>query len=316
MHPAPSGLGSLSRLEHQAKEVQMCQGWRRSGFWILALVFLLWVSPLPAQLPTATLLGTVTDPQGAVVAGATVTARNTETGFSRNLTTGSDGAYRFNALPVGNYEVEVSHEGFNTETRKGLTLLVSQEIVVNMQLQVGAASQNIVVTEEVPLVETTNASLGSIVSQQQVSDLPLNGRNYLDLTLLQTGVLNVASEQGTPGGIGGAEFVSNGATPRSNNFMLDGAIVVNGFGLNPASASGSTLGADGIKELRVITNLFSAEYGPTMGSQTTMVSKGGTNQFHGDVFEYLRNGALDAKNFFATGPEPSFQRNQFGGSFG
>jgi hypothetical protein len=294
----------------------MTRGWRRTGFRILALSSLLGAMPVLAQLPTATLLGTVTDPQGAVVAGATVTARNTDTGFSRSVTTGAEGTYRLNALSVGNYEVEVTREGFKTETRTGLTLLVAEETVVNMRLQVGSAAQRIVVTEEVPLVETTNASLGSVLSQQQVSDLPLNGRNYLDLTLLQTGVLNVASEQGTPGGIGGAEFVSNGATPRSNNFMLDGAIVVNGFGLNPASASGSTLGADGIKELRVITNLFSAEYGLTMGSQTTMVSKGGTNQFHGDVFEYLRNSALDARNFFGTGRKPNFQRNQFGGSFG
>lgn len=310
------GLELRSRSNRKAKEGQMPNGWRRNGLWILALGLLFCTSSVFAQLPTATLLGTVTDPQGGVVVGATVRARNIDTGLSRSQTTGADGAYRFNALPVGNYELEVTSQGFKTERETGLTLLVTQEIVVNMGLQVGAASERIVVQEEAPLVETTNASLGSVVSQQQVADLPLNGRNYLDLTLLQTGVLNIASEQGTPGGIGGAEFVSNGATPRSNNFMLDGALVVNGFGLNSASASGSTLGADGIKELRVITNLFSAEYGLTMGSQTTMVSKSGTNQFHGDVFEYLRNSALDAENYFATGPKPSFQRNQFGGSFG
>lgn len=268
------------------------------------------------QLPTATLLGTVTDEQAAVVVGASVTATNSDTGFSRTLMTQADGSYRFNALPIGNYELQVSHAGFDTETRAGLTLTIAQEAVVNIRIRVGAATQKVVVTAEAPLVETTNATLGGVVSQEKIQDLPLNGRNYLDLMTFQPGVTNISSVQGSLTDTGGAEYVSNGATPRSNSILLDGAILQNGFGLNSASVSGSSLGLDGIKELKVITNLFSAEYGLTMGSQTVMASRGGTNQYHGDLFYDVRNSALDAKNFFDTGAKPDFQRHQFGGAFG
>lgn len=274
------------------------------------------VQPARGQLPTATLLGTVTDEQGAVVAGASVVARNTDNGLSRKLMTDADGTYRFNALPIGNYQLQVTHEGFDAETRTGLTLTIAQEAVVNIRLRVGATTEKLVVTAEAPLVETTNATLGGVVTPEKIEGLPLNGRNYLDLMTFQPGVTNVTAVQGSLTDTGGAEYVSNGATPRSNSILLDGAILQNGFGLNSASVSGSSLGLDGIKELKVITNLFSAEYGLTMGSQTVMASKGGTNQLHGDLFYDGRNSALDAKNFFDTGAKPEFQRNQFGAALG
>lgn len=281
---------------------------------VTLLISAVW--PLRGQLPTATLLGTVTDEQGAVVAGATVTARNTDTGLSRTLTTAADGTYRFNALPIGSYQLQATHEGFEAATRTGLTLTIAQEAVVNIQLRVGATSEKLVVTAEAPLVETTNATLGGVVTPERIEGLPLNGRNYLDLMNFQPGVTNVTAIQGSLTDSGGAEYVSNGATPRSNSILLDGAILQNGFGLNSASVSGSSLGLDGIKELKVITNLFSAEYGLTMGSQTVMASRSGTNQFHGDLFYDLRNSALDAKNFFDSGAKPEFQRNQFGAALG
>src|SRR5579885_2426281 len=278
-----------------------------------------------AQLPTATILGVVKDSSGAVVPGVTLTARNVDTGQSRATTSASDGLYRFPALPVGTYEVKAESPGFGTEVRSGLTLSVAQEAVVNFSLQVGAIEQTVAVTAEAPLVNTTSGSLGGLVDEQKVADLPLNGRNYVDLGLMQLGVtqdnINRGAQTGGPV-MAGTWFSSNGAPPRSNNYMLDGAIMQNYNNASTAGSSGSTLGIEGIREFRLVTNSFSAEYGMRMGSQMVIVSKSGTNSFHGSAYYYLRNSALDARNFFdrktALTPRrlPEFQRNQYGASFG
>ena len=291
--------------------------------------FLVWLGVFTslalAQLPTATILGVVKDSSGAVVPEAGLTARNTETGLTRTAVSAGDGSYRFSALPVGSYEVRVEQSGFQTAVRSGLTLTVAQEAVVNFTLEVGAVTQTVAVTAEAPLVNTTSGSLGGLVDEQRVAELPLNGRNYIDLTLLQAGV----AEQKAVGGRGvgtsgfsGTYFSSNGATVRSNNYLLDGAILTNMWNVSSASITGSTLGVDGVREFRVVTNSFSAEYGMTMGSQMIIVSKGGTNNFHGDLFEYLRNSALDARNYFdyksvaSQRRLPPFTRNNFGAAFG
>ena len=276
-----------------------------------------------AQLPTATILGVVKDASGAIVPGASLTARNTETGQTRTAASGGGGSHRFSALPVGSYEVRVEQSGFQTALRSGLMLSVGQEAVVNFTLEVGAITQTVAVTAEAPLVNTTSGSLGTLVGEQQVSDLPLNGRNYADLTLLQPGVVQHRSSSPAVT-FKGALFSANGMPPRSNYFLLDGAPMGDVFSGASASSSDSTLGIEGIREWRVVTNSFSAEYGMRMGAQITMVSKGGTNSFHGSLFEYLRNSALDARNFFdypsaAAKPGfrlPPFRRNQYGGSFG
>jgi len=271
-----------------------------------------------AQLPTATILGVVRDASGAVVPGATLTARNVETGQSRSAVSGGDGSYRFSALPVGSYEVRVSQSGFQAAVRSGLRLRVGQEAVVNFALQVGAVEQTIAVTAEAPLVNTTSGSLGSLVDEQSVSDLPLNGRNYIDLTFLQPGIAE--SKNMTSGGtFVGQWFSSNGAPLRSNTFMLDGAVMNSLLGAAASSVANNTLGIEGIREWRMVTNTFSAEYGLTMGSQMEIVTKSGTNDFHGTLFEYLRNSALDARNFADyTSPRrlPPFTRNSFGLSVG
>lgn len=282
---------------------------------LVCSIALLLATPLLAQLPTGTILGIVSDSSGAVIAGAMVTVNNVETGAARTLTTETDGSYRFNALPVGNYSIQASASGFETQTRRGVVLAVAQEAVINVTLSVGTQAQTVEVTAEVPQVDTTDASLGGVVTQEKIQNLPLNGRNYLDLMLFQPGVTRVVPQTAIPT-INGTEFVSNGATPRSNNFMLDGAILTNAGGANSGSVTGTSLGLDGIKEFKVITNLFSAEYPLSMGSQTVMVSRGGTNQFHGDAFEYVRNSALDASNFFDVNGKSALSRNQFGGSIG
>jgi Carboxypeptidase regulatory-like domain len=279
---------------------------------VLTAAFIFLAIPVFAQLPTATILGNVKDSSGASVPGATVSARNVDTNFVRTVTTGDDGSYRLAELPVGNYELKAEHAGFQTVSQSGITLQVTQQAVINFTLQVGATQQQVVVTGEAPIVNTANATLGGVTNEASLKSLPLNGRNYIDLSLLQPGVNPDKNKQDQ-----GTSFSVNGAPVRSNNFTLDGAILQNLVGRSPtAGESGDSLGLDGIKEYRVITSNFQAEYGMTMGSQMVMVSKSGTNQFHGDVFEYLRNSRLDAKNFFDQGKIPEFQRNDFGGSFG
>src|SRR3990167_3865834 len=281
----------------------------------------LFVSVGLAQLPTATILGVVKDSSGAVVPGSTLTARNVETGQTRTGVSAWDGSYRFSALPVGSYEVRVEQSGFQAAVRSGLTLTVGQEAVVNFTLEVGAVTQTVAVTAEAPLVNTTSGSLGGLVDERKVADLPLNGRNYMDLTMLQSGVQEAPGTRTGSNRYGGW-FSSNGAPLRSNNYLLDGAPMVGVFGGSPASTTGNTLGLEGIREWRVVTNSFPAEYGMTMGSQMVVVTKSGTNTFHGSLFEYLRNSALDARNFFdyktPASPRrlPAFTRNNFGGSFG
>jgi hypothetical protein len=275
-----------------------------------------------AQLPTATILGTVHDTSGSVIPGADVAAKNIETGQSRTTVSGEDGSYRFPALPVGNYEVRAELAGFQAIVRSGLALTVGRDAVVNFTLEPGSVQETVSVTAEAPLVNTTSGSLGSLVTEQKVADLPLNGRNYMDLTLMQPGIVPQTDKGSTGLSSSGMWYSSNGASLRSNNYLLDGAIMTNASAGTSASQDSSTLGVDGIREYRVVTNSFSAEYGLTSGSQVVIVSKGGTNQLHGSVFEYLRNSALDARNFFdyksvaSQRRLPLFQRSQFGASLG
>ena len=289
---------------------------------VICLLFLSTAFRVFAQLPTGTILGVTQDSSGAVIPGVIVTVHNLETGQTRTATTGSSGSYRFPALPVGRYDVQAEIAGFHTQTRQGLTLAVSQDAVVDFVMQVGAPEEKVVVTGEASLVNTTTSSLGGLVTEEKIADLPLNGRNYVDLSLMQLGVTQ-HKNVGATAGMGGVWYSSSGAPPRSNSYLLDGASMVNLWGGTAGSVAGTSLGVEGIREYKVVTNNFSAEYGITMGSQMTIVTKGGTNNFHGSVFEYLRNAALDARNFFDYSANlpggkrlPPFQRNQFGGSLG
>jgi hypothetical protein len=290
-------------------------------FWAMGLILFLIAVPVFAQLATGTILGVVKDTSGGTVAGATVTVTNSETTQSRTVTTEADGSYRFPGMPVGHYSVKIEKDGFKTSTQNGLVLDVSQEVVANASMEVGSSAQEVVVTGEAPLVNTTTSALGGLVDEQKMADLPLNGRNYMDLSLMQPGVSRNAA-MGNSHGTVGVWYSSNGAPTRSNMVSLDGANMMTLLGGAATSEAGTTLGVDGIREYKVVTTSFSAEYGQSMGSQMLMVSKGGSNQFHGDAFEYIRNSDLDAKNFFDTpqssngGRLPLFQKNNFGGSFG
>jgi Carboxypeptidase regulatory-like domain len=284
--------------------------------------------PALGQQSNGAILGVVRDASGGAVPNARVTVTNTDTGEVRTATTGEDGVYRVPALRAGNYSLRFEAPGFRTETQTSLTLEVAQELVVNPSLQVGATLQEVTVTGEVPLVNTTNSAIGATINEQQMADLPLNGRNYLELTFLNPGVQRNTFPTGGGAGAAGTWFSSNGMPPRSNTFTLDGSNIGNAYNTGPNSESANTLGVDGIKEFKTVTNLFSAEYGYTMGAQMVMISKGGTNSFHGDAFEYLRNNHMDARSFFdppssllldsAGNPQrnPQFKKNNFGASFG
>ena len=304
----------LSRTSHKGKyRVLGVSGLAMLGFTALTAF---------AQLPTGTILGVVRDASGATVPGATITVHSADTNATQTAVVGEDGAFRIPALRVGTYDVKAGKQGFKTVTQTGLLVEVAEPAVVNFRLDVGAASESVQVTAEVQSVETTSSSLGGLVNERKISELPLNGRNFVDLSLLQTGVTLVSQGVSNTTGTGGTKFSSNGAPVYSNNFLLDGAPMMNVFGASPGSIIATTLGVDGILEYKVVTNTFGADYGMTMGSQMVIVSKGGSNGFHGDVFEFLRNSSLDAKNYFDTAASsggrrlPPFRRNNFGGALG
>lgn len=297
----------------------MCQERAERRFFAGAIAVGVLLSFTPAgafaQVSTATILGTVTDQSGAVLPGTTLTVRNVATGLERTSVAREDGSYRLPALPVGSYEIRAELQGFRSEVRRGVTLTVAQEAVINFSLQVGGVAETVTVVGAAPLVNTTNPSIGGLVDAARIESLPLLGRNYIDLTLMQTGV---SEHQNINRGTArvGTWFSAKGATLRSNNYLLDGAMMQTLHGSGSASYANNTLGLDGIQEYRVLTSSFGAEYGMRMGSQTIMVSKGGTNNFQGSLFEFYRNDALNARNFFDVAEKPDFTRQNFGGSLG
>jgi hypothetical protein len=295
---------------------------------LIGITLALSLSLLAQVAPTGTVSGVVKDSLGLVVPNARVTIVNADSNYTRTATTKDDGGYSFVALPVGRYNVRVETAGFKTETESGIVLDVSQEAVVNFGLQIGTIQDQVVVQADEARVDTTTSSLGHVVDNQQIVELPLNGRNFIDLTLLQTGITQFQNNNFGTNGLFGEFYSSNGAPIRSNEYTLDGAIMGNIQGASASSIAGLTLGLDAISEYKVETNTFGAEYGLVMGSQTTIVTKSGTNRFHGDIFEYLRNSVLDARNYFddlyslpTTVPGGGrrvapFERNQFGGALG
>ena len=293
------------------------------------LCFALCPSSVFAQGSTAALGGRVADTQGLSIAGAHVQVVNIETNVPYPTETDQAGLYSLPTLPPGEYRILVNAPGFQGAIQSGVTLHVADSIAINFTLNVGSVSQTVEVKGGTPIIDTTTTNLGGLVNEQQMADLPLNGRNVDRLMLLQPGT-SLTITYATPFAFGmtGNLFSSNGAPIQSNNFLLDGASLVNATGANATSLLGTMLGVDGIKEFKMVSSVYDASYGITMGSQMVMLSKGGTNEWHGDAFEYLRNDSLDAKNYFDTPASaghhsdgqprrlPPFRRNQFGGSFG
>jgi hypothetical protein len=277
-----------------------------------------------AQTFRGTILGTATDATGAAVAGAKVTIRNVDTGVERTTQTNDAGQYSVPELQIGTYSVTVEKEGFRKWTVSGIAVDVAAQKLVDAQLQLGAVSQNIVVSaQELPQVETTNNTLGGTLTQESVKDLPINGRDYTKLVFLTPGVAGSPDQiTDSPGSFG--TFSMNGARGRSNNFLLDGTDMNDGYRNDPAINQPGVFGTpsailpiDAVQELRVESN-FQPEFGRNGGAVVNIVTKSGSNDFHGGLFEYFRNDGLDARNYFDRTPAPKapFHNNQFGGSLG
>jgi hypothetical protein len=273
-----------------------------------------------AQTITGTISGTLKDTTGSAVVGAKVEVINTDSGSFRNVQTDASGHYSVPALGLGSYRVTVTQAGFETEVRDGIVLTVDREAIVDLTLTVGSVNSRIEVTAEAPLVEATTASLGSLVDERTMRNLPLNGRSYDQLALLQPGVTRT-----TPGTFSntsytfgsGVRFSVGGQRTVANSFLMDGTNVNDQGNGTPGGANGLNLGMDTIQEFKIYIDAFKAEYGYATGSVTSVATKTGTNRLHGVVFEYIRNSALDARNVFdATPYTPPFKRNQFGGAIG
>src|SRR5881396_817166 len=272
-----------------------------------------------AQTSTATILGVVRDASGALIPGVSISVKHTESGLTRTAISSERGAYSVPLLPVGAYEITTTMPGFKQAVRTGINLVVGQEAVVDLTLEVGAAAETVTVSEEAPLVNTTTSSTSGVITEQQVKELPLNGRSFDQLITLNVGVSNATSNTLDSGNWN--MFSVAGKRPETNRFIINGIDWVggnaNGQYITPEGASRQLLGVEAIREFNVLTATYSAEYGKRAGGQINVVTTSGTNQVHGSAFEYLRNSVLDARNFFdQTIGAPPFKRNQFGGSLG
>ena len=293
-----------------------------SMVFVLSLLFT--QQPLPAQATTGSILGVVEDESGGVLPGTTITAIHLETNETRTAITGDTGGYRVAQLPLGRYEIQAELPGFNTGVRRPITLTVGRQAVVDFTLTVGSVSEKVVVTGEAPLVETTNAVTAGLVDDKKIRDLPLNGRDVVQLALLQEGVVTSTKILRSQAGNSGVPLSLAGTRIHQTAFLLDGTDIRGNRGTVPAGVGGAVAGVDTIKEFKVITGAFSAEYGRFTGGVITAVTKSGSNAVHGSLFEFHRNSALDARNFFDRDPlnpterssVPEFKRNQFGGSVG
>jgi hypothetical protein len=282
---------------------------------------------LHAQTMAATIQGTVTDATGAVVPGATITATNQENGLQRSAGSSGAGIYAMPNLPPGRYRVQVSAPGFQTSVRENIELILGQQLVLNTSLTVGEITQQVTVTEEAPLVNTTTAQVAGLVTEREVKDLPLNGRSFDNLIALNPGMVNTtAIKQGASSSTGSGNYFSVGGRRDGENLFLWNGVEYPGgttaSSSTPGGVSGQLLGIDAVREFNVVPNIDSAEHGHRAGGQVNVITHSGTNALHGSAFEFLRNNVLDARNFFdvaeapAPTPVPPFRRNQFGGSAG
>jgi hypothetical protein len=299
---------------------------RNLSAWVCLLAALVVLScpSIHAQTFRGTILGSVTDSSGAAVPGATVTIKNLDTGLTRTVVTSDDGSYSAPELPIGNYSVTVEKPGFKTGVVSGIRVEVSSDRRADVVLQPGQIAQTVeVLGEELPMVESTSNTLGGIVESKVVTSLPVNGRDYQKLIFLVPGVTGSPDQiTDSPGSFG--IFSVNGARGRANNFLLDGTDMNDGYRNDPAINEAGVFGTpatilpvEAIAELHVASN-FEAEYGRSAGAVVNVVTKSGTNTLHGSAFEFFRNNALDARNFFnEVGlPQNPFHDNQFGGSLG
>jgi hypothetical protein len=268
---------------------------------------------------TAAILGKIEDPSGAGMKGVAVTVQNLETAARRSVLSDESGNFRMMSLPVGPYQVKAEKAGFKTQIRKGVNLAVGQEAVVNLQLALGDLSQEVNVTEETPVVNTTTSSVSGLVGEREVKDLPLNGRSFDDLMTLNPGVINYGLKSANTSTSNGNTFSVAGRRPADNLVLLNGIEYTGSsqLAITPGGVSGYLLGIDAVREFNVQTDTYGAEYGKRSGAQVTVVTQSGTNALHGTLFEFLRNSDFDSRSIFAqTSFVPPFRQNQFGAALG
>jgi hypothetical protein len=286
---------------------------------ILTLGFLI-STPVYSQIVGGTLSGTITDASGAAVPNASVATKNGATGVITNAASNAQGLYNAPNLLPGTYEVTVTAAGFDTAVISNVVLAVGAQQVLNFSMKVGSVSERVQVSEIAPDVQLASATISGVIDSNTVLQLPLNGRSWTDLAALQAGVstiramVSVASPDRLGRGLG-VQLSVTGGRPQQNNYLLNGVSINDYSNQSPGSILGGNLGVDAVSEFSVLTTNYSAEYGRTSGGVVSAVGRSGTNQLHGSAFEFLRNSALDARNFF-DGPIPAFRRNQFGASAG
>ena len=291
-----------------------------SRFFVFAALFAS-VIHSPAQVVSGTISGTVTDPSGAVIANAKVVVHNDDTGVQRALTTSGIGAFTAPAVPIGSYTVSVDASGFAAYKRTGITLTVGQTL--NLTLSVSITGSETVTVRDVPsAVNVSSDQISGLVDARQVKELPLNGRSYDQLLLLNPATVNYTNQRsgsvGTSNSSVGSMFSASGRRPQDNLFLLNGIEYTGASLINttPGGTSGQLLGIDGIHEFNVVTDTYSASYGKRDGAQVSISTTGGTNALHGSVYEFLRNSFFDARNYFDSPRIPEFQRNNFGAALG
>ena len=283
--------------------------------------FLAFAPRTQAQVAAA-ISGRVTDPTGTAVSGATVTAKNSETEAVRATITDDAGRYWVLSLAVGEYEIRITKQGFQEGVRGGIHLVVGQEASVDMPLRLGQITEQVRVNADAPVVSTTPADISGLVGEQQVKDLPLNGRSYDELMTLNPGVVNFTWEKTGGTGISnsttGNMFSVAGNRPQQNLFLLNGVEFTGAAenNMQPGGTSQQLLGVDAVREFNLLRDTYGAGYGKHPGGQVTIVTQSGTNQWHGSVFEYLRNNALDAPNFFDLVPPLRFRETSSGPRWG
>ena len=294
-----SSLGSVKN----AIEVHPCHS---AALWLALIAALLTASPAAAQQATAQVNGTVTDSSAAIVVGAHVTLRNSQTGIARDTTSNKDGIYLFTLVPIGNYELMVEQKSFKRFEQKGITLDINQNAKIDIALRAGAPSEVVEVSGNASQVDATSATLGKVETGDRILSLPLVERDTMQLGLLQAGVLAPEQEDGS-----GNAFSVAGQRSESLTFLIDGSdnndFLGNNMVVNP--------NPDAVAEFKILTNNYEAEYGRTSGGIVNQVIKSGTNSVHGSLFEFFRNTALDGSDYF-TQTVPEFKRNLFGGSIG
>ncbi|HET7214908.1 MAG TPA: carboxypeptidase regulatory-like domain-containing protein [Terriglobia bacterium] len=290
---------------------------------VALIIFLAILSGLPARAQvTAEISGVVTDPSGRAVAGAQIEVREQQTGAVRATISDARGRYDLPALPAGQYQLAVQKNGFQMAVHTGIVLPAAGQSVLNFSLRLGEIRQQLTINSQAPLVSLAAGSNAGVVEGREIKGLPLNGRSYDELLTLNPGIVDYTSEK--RGGVGisnsavGNMFAALGRRPQENLFLLNGVEFTGAAEINmqPAATSGQLLGVDAVREFHVVTGPYGAEYGKRPGAQVSILTDSGTNQWHGSAFEFLRNSALDARNFFDHGSKPSFQRNQFGGAIG